>query len=105
MAATRGEKWVVTMNVRLSDPITEVQQRNLERALLAVDVRSPLDVRLHVAVQDPSLTAAIDAALQVCREALVMVDAWFERVDLFHVESREEWPWEPRGDTRPGAPS
>jgi hypothetical protein len=84
-------QWVVSVNVRLTDPLTDVQQRKLERVMLAVDVRSPRAARLHVAVHGP-LQEAIDRALRVCRQALVAVDAWFERVDVFDVHGREEWP-------------
>jgi hypothetical protein len=88
----KDRQWVVTLNVLLSDPLTEAQRRNLERALLAAEWRSERVARLHVAVAGAGLAPAIDSALRLARQALVGVDAWFERVDVFGAHRREDWP-------------
>lgn len=84
-------RWVVTLNVVLSDPLTSAQQRKLERVLLAADIRSDQVVRLHVVVDEPGRMRAIERALRRGRQALVEVDAWFERVDVFDARTFNEW--------------
>jgi hypothetical protein len=102
MADKGGDGWVITLNVRLSDPLTDVQQQALERMLLRVDIRSPQVARVHVLVEGLARQASVDRALRMCREALVGVDAWFERVDVFGVRNRDDGPWDPPGDSKSG---
>jgi hypothetical protein len=89
VAKAKERRWVVTVNVLLSDPLTEGQRGDLDELLLAAAIRSDKVARVRVAVYEASPVGAIERALRVCRQALVAVDASFEGVDVFDAR-----PWD-----------
>jgi hypothetical protein len=76
----------------LSCPLTEPQCRNLERTLLAVDVRSHQVARLVVVAEGTGRAAAMAVALELGQAALVDVGAWFDRVDVFDARRQDDRP-------------